>query len=135
MLESASEAAIASVFTCRQLATLELWGCDLAARTERLDDCVAMSTLNLAFCHSISALPGRLGDCAALATPNLTFCYSIALPERPGDCAALTTLDLSHCRGSASENIYPTITPSLSGFIVTQVSESMGLLGFVPRNI
>ena len=62
MLKPASETAIATVFACRQLATLELWKC-----------------------HRLTALPGRLGDYAVLTTLNIT--SSTASPSRPSGSA------------------------------------------------
>ena len=102
--EDASEAAIATVFACRQLTTLKLLYCySLAALPDRIGDCAALTTLKLSDCYNLTALTERLGECAALTSLDLTNCHSlIALPERLGDCAALTTLNLSHCRGLAA---------------------------------
>ena len=99
MLKRASEAAIATVFACRQLTSLGIWECHrLTALSKRLGDCAALTTLKLTHCRLLTAIPERFGDCAALLTLELARGFSLAaLPDRLGNCAALVTLYLYKC--------------------------------------
>ena len=78
MIKSASATALATVFVCQQLTTLNLEGCQfLTALPDRLGDWAALRTLNLYYHQALTAPPGRLGDCAALATLDLSYCYGL----------------------------------------------------------
>ena len=99
-LQYASHAAIATVFACRQLTTLNLLYCYIttALSDPPIGSSASLVTLGLYCCGNLTALPDRLGDCTALMTLDLLGCCSlIALPEWIGDCTALTTLDLTNC--------------------------------------
>ena len=58
-----------------------------------------LTTLDLAWCASLTALPESLGQLRALTTLYLGGCTSLtALPGSLGQLRALTTLYLDHCR-------------------------------------
>ena len=99
---NASGAFIAMVVeNCHQLTTLNLAHCRaLTALPESLCDCLALARMKVSFCPRLAARPKRIGDCAAISTLNMSNCDRLTtLPEQLGDCAALTALTLAQCFG------------------------------------
>ena len=70
---------------------------------------MALRTLKLNGCSSLTSLPERLGECKALQALTLGHCTALAsLPERLGECVALQILGLNRCTALTS-------LPDLSG--------------------
>ena len=89
----------ASLGECKQLATINMNGCDQLQRLPAsIGSCTALKRLSLRDCRELTQLPSTLGGLQQLETLDLTRCSALtALPDSLAKCASLKHLHVDGC--------------------------------------